>query len=64
MEGTTVFDPNYGEFTVRSDPDQMASLLQSLANRYRKPTGSIYRQSRRKGCSELGLQAGGDWRLL
>ncbi|WP_244431537.1 YopT-type cysteine protease domain-containing protein [Bradyrhizobium yuanmingense] len=36
---TTVFDPNYGEFTVRSDPDQMASLLQSLANRYRNPNG-------------------------
>ncbi|WGS19298.1 MULTISPECIES: YopT-type cysteine protease domain-containing protein [unclassified Bradyrhizobium] len=36
---TTLFDPNYGEFTVRSDPDEMASLLQSLANRYRNPNG-------------------------
>ncbi|MBB4189007.1 YopT-type cysteine protease-like protein [Sinorhizobium terangae] len=34
---TTLFDPNYGEFTVRSDPDQVTSLLQSLANRYRNP---------------------------
>ncbi|WP_342724117.1 YopT-type cysteine protease domain-containing protein [Bradyrhizobium sp. B097] len=35
----TVFDPNYGEFTVRSDPDQMASFFQSLAHRYRDPNG-------------------------
>ncbi|WP_407175499.1 YopT-type cysteine protease domain-containing protein [Bradyrhizobium sp. STM 3562] len=34
---TTLFDPNYGEFTVRSD--QMGSLFQSLANRYRNPNG-------------------------
>ncbi|QOZ23994.1 YopT-type cysteine protease domain-containing protein [Bradyrhizobium sp. CCBAU 51753] len=34
---TTLFDPNYGEFTVR--PDQMTSLLESLANRYRNPNG-------------------------
>ncbi|RZN15205.1 peptidase C58 [Bradyrhizobium sp. Leo170] len=32
---TTLFDPNYGEFTVPSD--QMGSLFQSLANRYRNP---------------------------
>ncbi|MGY3695765.1 MULTISPECIES: YopT-type cysteine protease domain-containing protein [Bradyrhizobium] len=36
---TTLFDPNFGEFTVRSDPNQMASLLQSLADRYRNPNG-------------------------
>jgi len=34
---TTLFDPNYGEFTVPSD--QMHSLFQSLANRYRNPNG-------------------------
>ncbi|MFE8643489.1 YopT-type cysteine protease domain-containing protein [Sphingomonas sp. NCPPB 2930] len=34
---TTLFDPNYGEFTVRSA--EMASLLQSLGNRYRYPNG-------------------------
>ncbi|WP_236843072.1 YopT-type cysteine protease domain-containing protein [Bradyrhizobium icense] len=34
---TTLFDPNYGEFTVQSD--QMAGLFQSLANRYRNPNG-------------------------
>ncbi|MGY3622167.1 YopT-type cysteine protease-like protein [Bradyrhizobium sp. USDA 10063] len=32
---TTLFDPNYGEFTAESN--QMASLFQSLANRYRNP---------------------------
>ncbi|WP_283811993.1 YopT-type cysteine protease domain-containing protein [Bradyrhizobium sp. cir1] len=32
---TTLFDPNYGEFTVRSD--QMGELLKSLADRYRDP---------------------------
>ncbi|KRR06167.1 peptidase C58 [Bradyrhizobium valentinum] len=34
---TTLFDPNYGEFTVQ--PDQIAGLFQSLANRYRNPNG-------------------------
>ncbi|MBM2715249.1 C58 family peptidase [Mesorhizobium caraganae] len=34
---TTLFDPNYGEFTVQSD--QTGSLFQSLANRYRNPNG-------------------------
>lgn len=32
---TTLFDPNYGEFTVQ--PDEMEGLWQSLANRYRNP---------------------------
>ncbi|QOZ11722.1 YopT-type cysteine protease domain-containing protein [Bradyrhizobium sp. CCBAU 51765] len=32
---TTLFDPNYGEFTVRSD--QMGELFNSLADRYRNP---------------------------
>nr|WP_225159345.1 YopT-type cysteine protease domain-containing protein [Bradyrhizobium sp. BRP56] len=32
---TTLFDPNYGEFTVRSD--QMDEVFKSLAERYRKP---------------------------
>lgn len=32
---TTLFDPNYGEFTVRSD--QMGELFKSLADRYRNP---------------------------
>lgn len=32
---TTLFDPNYGEFTVQ--PEEMDGLLQSLANRYRNP---------------------------
>ncbi|MGY4626934.1 YopT-type cysteine protease domain-containing protein [Bradyrhizobium sp. USDA 4486] len=32
---TTLFDPNYGEFTVRSD--QMGELFKSLADRYRSP---------------------------
>ncbi|WP_271606824.1 YopT-type cysteine protease domain-containing protein [Bradyrhizobium sp. CCBAU 11445] len=32
---TTLFDPNYGEFTVRSD--QMGELFESLADRYRNP---------------------------
>ncbi|RRH91108.1 YopT-type cysteine protease domain-containing protein [Mesorhizobium tamadayense] len=34
---TTLFDPNYGEFTVQSE--QMGSLFESLANRYRNPNG-------------------------
>ncbi|MFB9984666.1 YopT-type cysteine protease domain-containing protein [Mesorhizobium newzealandense] len=34
---TTLFDPNYGEFTVGSR--EMASLFQSLTNRYRNPNG-------------------------
>ncbi|WP_456748745.1 YopT-type cysteine protease domain-containing protein [Bradyrhizobium sp. USDA 4354] len=34
---TTLFDPNYGEFTVRSD--QMSDLFRSLADRYRNPNG-------------------------
>ncbi|MBM2715273.1 C58 family peptidase [Mesorhizobium caraganae] len=34
---TTLFDPNFGEFTVRSQ--DMASLFQSLINRYRNPNG-------------------------
>ncbi|MFB9263100.1 YopT-type cysteine protease domain-containing protein [Bradyrhizobium erythrophlei] len=34
---TTLFDPNYGEFSVR--PDQMDRLFQSLDNRYRNPNG-------------------------
>ncbi|WP_168193280.1 YopT-type cysteine protease domain-containing protein [Bradyrhizobium sp. NAS96.2] len=34
---TTLFDPNYGEFTAQ--PDEMEGLLQSLANRYRNPNG-------------------------
>lgn len=34
---TTLFDPNYGEFTVQSE--EMEDLLQSLANRYRDPNG-------------------------
>ncbi|EHK54652.1 nodulation protein NopT [Mesorhizobium alhagi CCNWXJ12-2] len=34
---TTLFDPNYGEFTVQSD--QTGSLFNSLANRYRNPNG-------------------------
>ncbi|WFU37086.1 YopT-type cysteine protease domain-containing protein [Bradyrhizobium brasilense] len=32
---TTLFDPNYGEFTVRSD--QMNEVFKSLAERYRTP---------------------------
>lgn len=32
---TTLFDPNYGEFTVQ--PEEMEGLWQSLANRYRNP---------------------------
>jgi hypothetical protein len=32
---TTLFDPNYGEFTVRSD--QMGEVFKSLAERYRNP---------------------------
>ncbi|WP_312891240.1 YopT-type cysteine protease domain-containing protein [Mesorhizobium silamurunense] len=32
---TTLFDPNYGEFTVQSR--EMSSLFQSLTNRYRNP---------------------------
>ncbi|WP_284283771.1 YopT-type cysteine protease domain-containing protein [Mesorhizobium amorphae] len=36
-ETTTLFDPNYGEFTARSN--QMASLFQSLATSYRNPNG-------------------------
>ncbi|WP_349644833.1 YopT-type cysteine protease domain-containing protein [Bradyrhizobium sp. LVM 105] len=32
---TTLFDPNYGEFTVRSD--QMGELFKSLAYRYWNP---------------------------
>lgn len=32
---TTLFDPNFGEFTVRSQ--DMASLFRSLINRYRNP---------------------------
>ncbi|WP_050384077.1 YopT-type cysteine protease domain-containing protein [Bradyrhizobium pachyrhizi] len=34
---TTLFDPNYGEFTVRSD--QMSELFKSLADRYRNLNG-------------------------
>ncbi|WP_246501420.1 YopT-type cysteine protease domain-containing protein [Mesorhizobium caraganae] len=34
---TTLFDPNYGEFTVQSR--EMASLFRSLTNRYRNPNG-------------------------
>lgn len=34
---TTLFDPNYGEFTVRSG--QMGELLKILADRYRSPNG-------------------------
>ncbi|MCP3415608.1 YopT-type cysteine protease domain-containing protein [Bradyrhizobium brasilense] len=34
---TTLFDPNYGEFTVR--PDQMSELFKSLADRYRNLNG-------------------------
>lgn len=34
---TTLFDPNYGEFTVRSS--ELDSLFQSLGNRYRNPNG-------------------------
>ncbi|WP_024521072.1 YopT-type cysteine protease domain-containing protein [Bradyrhizobium sp. Tv2a-2] len=34
---TTLFDPNYGEFAVPSD--QVESLFESLANRYRNPNG-------------------------
>lgn len=34
---TTLFDPNYGEFTVQSE--EMEDLFQSLANRYRDPNG-------------------------
>ncbi|MGL3210434.1 YopT-type cysteine protease domain-containing protein [Bradyrhizobium sp. BR 1433] len=34
---TTLFDPNYGEFTAQ--PDEMEGLLESLANRYRNPNG-------------------------
>ncbi|MCS4511004.1 YopT-type cysteine protease domain-containing protein [Xylophilus ampelinus] len=34
---TTLFDPNYGEFTASSA--EMTSLLQSLGNRYRYPNG-------------------------
>ncbi|WP_245508894.1 YopT-type cysteine protease domain-containing protein [Bradyrhizobium nanningense] len=36
---TTLFDPNYGEFTVPSD--QMAALFKSLAERYRSPNGHV-----------------------
>ncbi|WP_283808035.1 YopT-type cysteine protease domain-containing protein [Bradyrhizobium shewense] len=32
---TTLFDPNYGEFTVRSD--QTGELFKSLADRYGNP---------------------------
>ncbi|RDJ04504.1 YopT-type cysteine protease domain-containing protein [Rhizobium grahamii] len=32
---TTLFDPNYGEFTVQ--PNQLSSLFQSLSNRYLNP---------------------------
>ncbi|WP_249168248.1 YopT-type cysteine protease domain-containing protein [Bradyrhizobium elkanii] len=32
---TTLFDPNYGEFTVRSD--QIGEVFKSLAERYRNP---------------------------
>ncbi|OAE99966.1 peptidase C58 [Bradyrhizobium centrolobii] len=34
---TTLFEPNYGEFTVRSE--QMSGLFESLSNRYRNPNG-------------------------
>ncbi|MCA1408180.1 C58 family peptidase [Ensifer sp. IC3342] len=34
---TMLFDPNHGEFTVKSD--RVRGLFQSLANRYRKPNG-------------------------
>ncbi|MDA9463119.1 peptidase C58 [Bradyrhizobium sp. CCBAU 53415] len=36
---TTLFDPNYGEFTVRSD--QMADLFKSLADRYSSPPNGL-----------------------
>ncbi|RXG89130.1 YopT-type cysteine protease domain-containing protein [Bradyrhizobium zhanjiangense] len=36
---TTLFDPNYGEFTVR--PDQMGDLFESLADRYSKPPNEL-----------------------
>ncbi|MCC8977967.1 YopT-type cysteine protease domain-containing protein [Bradyrhizobium acaciae] len=36
---TTLFDPNYGEFTVRSD--QMGELFKSLADRYRTPPNRL-----------------------
>ncbi|WP_375784732.1 YopT-type cysteine protease domain-containing protein [Bradyrhizobium sp. Pha-3] len=36
---TTLFDPNYGEFTVRSD--QVNGLFEGLDNRYRNPNGMI-----------------------
>ncbi|ASY67356.1 hypothetical protein SJ05684_a40430 (plasmid) [Sinorhizobium sojae CCBAU 05684] len=36
MDGnTTLFDPNFGEFTVQSD--QIDDLFRSLANRYSNP---------------------------
>ncbi|WGD50910.1 YopT-type cysteine protease domain-containing protein [Bradyrhizobium sp. CB1650] len=38
-EVTTLFDPNYGEFTVR--PDQMGDLFKSLADRYRNPPNGL-----------------------
>ncbi|WP_394890293.1 YopT-type cysteine protease domain-containing protein [Mesorhizobium sp. AaZ16] len=34
---TTLFDPNYGEFTVQTD--EAGNLFKSLANRYRNPNG-------------------------
>ncbi|WFU14645.1 YopT-type cysteine protease domain-containing protein [Bradyrhizobium sp. CB3481] len=34
---TTLFDPNYGEFTVRSS--QMGELFRGFADRYRNPNG-------------------------
>ncbi|WFU20621.1 YopT-type cysteine protease domain-containing protein [Bradyrhizobium sp. CB3481] len=34
---TTLFDPNYGEFTV--EPGQMDRFFQSLTNRYANPNG-------------------------
>ncbi|WGS19346.1 MULTISPECIES: YopT-type cysteine protease domain-containing protein [unclassified Bradyrhizobium] len=36
---TTLFDPNYGEFTVRSG--QIGDLFKSLAERYRNPNGLV-----------------------
>ncbi|MCA1437334.1 C58 family peptidase [Bradyrhizobium sp. BRP20] len=36
---TTLFDPNYGEFTVRSN--QMGELFKSLADRYRNPPNEL-----------------------
>ncbi|MCP1854358.1 MULTISPECIES: YopT-type cysteine protease domain-containing protein [unclassified Bradyrhizobium] len=36
---TTLFDPNYGEFTVRSD--QMGELFKSLVDRYRTPPNRL-----------------------